>query len=86
MLFMRPNQRTKSLLDLSETSFVSAININLFTLASARLFRQEQKAATFYIRISQNSLLKFFSSKPCRARLPQFKSPSATKPSIFLQG
>jgi hypothetical protein len=48
MLFMRGNQRTKFILGFSETSFVNAIKINLFTLASGRLFRQRQKVATFF--------------------------------------
>jgi hypothetical protein len=41
--FVRINQKTKSLLGVSETSFVSAININLFNLTSGRFFRQGQK-------------------------------------------
>jgi hypothetical protein len=32
-------------------SFVSAINQNLFTLASGRLFKHGQKAATFFTKI-----------------------------------
>jgi hypothetical protein len=36
-----------------EISFVNAINLNFFTLASGRLFRPEQKAATFFTKISQ---------------------------------
>ena len=41
MHFMRCKHRTKSMQCILETSFVNAININLFTLASGRLFRQE---------------------------------------------
>jgi hypothetical protein len=33
------------MMDVSETSFVSAINLCLFTLASDRLFREGQKEA-----------------------------------------
>jgi hypothetical protein len=43
LLFVRLNQRTKSLLGFFETSFVNAINAinpSLFTLASGRLLRQ----------------------------------------------
>jgi len=47
---------TKSMLGLFEISFVSAININLFTLSSGRFFRQGQKAVTFFIKIPQISL------------------------------
>jgi hypothetical protein len=36
-----------------ETSFVNAINLSLFTLASGRLFRQGQKVATFFTKIPQ---------------------------------
>jgi hypothetical protein len=56
MLFMRLNQRTKSLLGFFEASFVNAINTNLFTLASGRLFRQGQKAATFFTKIPQKTV------------------------------
>jgi hypothetical protein len=74
MLFIQHNQRTKTLLSISKTSFVSAINLSLFTLASARLFRQGQKAATFFTKIPQNQslchILKLFSSETSRARLP----------------
>jgi hypothetical protein len=34
MLFMRLNQRTKSMIGISETSFINAINLGSFTLAS----------------------------------------------------
>jgi hypothetical protein len=52
MLFVRVNQRTKPILGIFETSFVNAINLNLFTLASDRLFRQGQKAAIFFTKTS----------------------------------
>jgi hypothetical protein len=55
-----------------ETSFVKAIHLNLFTLASGRLFGQWQKAGTFFTKISQEQslghILKFF-SEASRARL-----------------
>jgi hypothetical protein len=35
MLFIRDSQRTKYILGFSETYFVNAINLNLFTLALA---------------------------------------------------
>jgi hypothetical protein len=63
--------------------FVNEININLLNFASGRLLKQEQRAATFYTKISQEQflghILKFFSSKTSRARLPQYKSHSAKK-------
>jgi len=63
MLVRRLYQRTKSMLGVSESSFVNAINLSLFT--SGRLFRQGQKAATIFTKISQkqslNHMLKFFS-------------------------
>jgi hypothetical protein len=84
---MRLNQRTKSLLGFFETSFVNAININLFTLDSGRLFRQGQKAATLFTKIPQKQslghILKFFSTETKSA---QFKPYSATESSIFLPG
>jgi hypothetical protein len=87
MPIMRLNQRTKSLLGFVQTFFDNAVNINLLTLASGRLFREEYKAATFYTKISKEQslshILKFFSSETSRARLPQFKSSSANKSSIF---
>jgi hypothetical protein len=49
---MLVNQRTKTILDFSDVSFVDAVKINLFTLASGRLFRQRQKAATFFTKTS----------------------------------
>jgi hypothetical protein len=49
MLF-RVNQRMKSMLSFSETSFVNAINMNLFTLALGNLFRKVQKAPTFFTK------------------------------------
>lgn len=48
MLFMRLNQRTKSMMGVSETSFVSAINLNFFTSASGWLFRQGQEVVTVF--------------------------------------
>jgi hypothetical protein len=50
MLFMKVNQRTKSMLGVSETSIVNAIHLSLFFLASDRLFRQEQKAEAFFTK------------------------------------
>jgi hypothetical protein len=73
-----------------ETSVVNAINLIHLTLASGRLFRHRQKAATLLTKIAQEQslghILKFFSSETSRARLSQFKSPSATKSTIFLLG
>jgi hypothetical protein len=50
-----------------ETSFVNAVNKNFLpnlTCASGRLFRNGQKAATFFTKISQEQslghILKFF--------------------------
>jgi hypothetical protein len=67
MLFIRLNQRTKFLLGFFETSLVNGSNINLFTLASGRLFREGQKAATFFTKIPQKQSLghplKFFSTE-----------------------
>ena len=77
MLFMRLSQRTKSLLDFFETSFVNAINMNLFTLASGRFFRQLQKVPTFFTKIPQKQslshILKFFSYETSWARAAQFR-------------
>jgi hypothetical protein len=44
----------KSMLSFSETSFIKAINLILLTLplASGKLFRKAQKAATFFTKIS----------------------------------
>jgi hypothetical protein len=67
MLFRRINQRTKSMLAISETSFVNVIKINIFALALCRLFRQDKKGATFFTKIPQKQslrhILKFFSSE-----------------------
>ena len=75
-------------MDVSETSFVNAINLSLFTLASGKTLRQRQKAATFFTKIPQKQslghILKFFSTETSWARSAQFKSLSATKSSIFL--
>jgi hypothetical protein len=75
---MRLNQGTKS----AETSFVNAINTNLFTLVSCRLFRQGPKAATFFTKILQKQslchILKFFSTETSWTRSAQFKSLTAT--------
>jgi hypothetical protein len=64
MLFMRLKQRTNSLLGSFENSFVNSIDINLFPLASGRLFQQGQKAAIFFTKVPQNQslchILKFF--------------------------
>ena len=88
MIFVSSNQRIKTLLGFFETSFVNAINLSLFTLASGRLFRQCQKVATFFTKISQKQylgyILKFFSSEASWARSAQFKSLTPTKSSIFL--
>jgi hypothetical protein len=45
------NHRTKFILGCLELSFASAINLNLFTLVSGRLFRQGQKATTFITKL-----------------------------------
>jgi hypothetical protein len=50
-LFMRASHRTESMLGFLETSFLNAINLNLFTLAPSRFFRQGQKAAIFFTKI-----------------------------------
>jgi hypothetical protein len=94
LLFIRLNQRTKSLLGFCcccLTSFINAINLSLFTLASGRLFRQGQNVATFFTKIPQNQslchILKFFFSFEISwARSTQFKLLPATKSSIFLLG
>lgn len=51
MLFKRLNLETKYKMGVSETSFVKAINLGLFTLTSGRLFRQVQNVATFITKI-----------------------------------
>jgi hypothetical protein len=90
MFFMRLNQRTKSMLGISETSFVNEIYINIDIVALGRFFRQGQKAATFFTKIPQKQslchTLKFFSFETSWARSAQFKSLSVAKSSIFLQG
>ena len=90
LLFIRLNQRIKSLLSFFETSFVSEINLSFFTLASGRLLRQGQKVATFFTTIPQKQslchILKFFSFEIFWARSTQFKLLPATKSSIFLLG
>jgi hypothetical protein len=48
-----PKHRTESILGCFEISFASVINLNLFSLALGRLFRQGQKAATFFTKIPQ---------------------------------
>jgi hypothetical protein len=67
MFFIRENYRTESMLVFFDISFVSAINLSLFTLTSGRLFRQGQKAATLFTKISQKQyvghIVKFFSSE-----------------------
>jgi hypothetical protein len=71
-----------------EISFVNAINLNLFTLASGRLFREEQNVTTFYTKLSKQSLghILKFSSEISSARTPQFQSPSTPLPSMLLVG
>jgi hypothetical protein len=58
MLFMRVYKKTKSVLGFSETSFVSAkeVNKNLFTLASGGLFRQDKKQPNSSPKYYRNSL------------------------------
>jgi hypothetical protein len=88
--FIRLNQRTKCVLSFFETSFVSAINLSLFTLVSGRLFSQGQKVATFFTKIPQKQslchILKFFPFEISWARSTQFIPLPATKFSIFLLG
>jgi hypothetical protein len=85
------SQKIKSMMGVSETSFVNAINLSLSTLVSGRVFRQRQKVATFFIKIhssqkqSLGHILKF-STEITWARSAQFKSVSGTKSSIFLLG
>jgi hypothetical protein len=93
MFFIRmifSNNTTEFIPGCFETSFFKAININLFILASGRLFGQWQKAATFLTQIPQKQslghTLKFFSTETSWARSAQFKSHSAMKSSIFLLG
>jgi hypothetical protein len=62
MLFMRLNQRTKFLMGLFEITFTNAININHFSLASGRLFRQGQNPVIVFIKIPGH-ILKFFSTE-----------------------
>jgi hypothetical protein len=74
---MRLNQRRKSLLGFSETTIVHVININLFTLASGRLFRQGKKQHILRQNTTKQSLvdiLKFSSTETSWARFAQFKS------------
>jgi hypothetical protein len=80
MFFMRLNQRTKSIMGVSETSFVNA---------SGRLFRQGQKVATFFTQIPQKQSLGHIlklSIEASWARSALFKSFSVTKSSIFVLG
>jgi hypothetical protein len=69
MLFMRLHQRTKSMMGISETSFVNAINLSLFTLVSDRLFRKGQDVVTFFTKITQvhslGHILKFSTETSC---------------------
>jgi hypothetical protein len=63
ILFMRLNQRRKSMMGVSEASFVSAINLSLFTLVSGRMFRQGQIVASFftkYYKTVSRSHIKIF--------------------------
>jgi hypothetical protein len=41
------------MMGISETSFVNAVNLRLFTLTLGRRFRQEQKVAIFFAKILQ---------------------------------
>lgn len=58
------NYTAESILGCFEISSANRINPNLFTLASGRLFRQGQRTATFFTKISQEqylgNILKFF--------------------------
>jgi hypothetical protein len=56
MFFMRLNQGTKSLLGYVETSLGKAISINIFTLASGRLFSKEQKQTHSLPKYQKNNL------------------------------
>jgi len=40
----------------SETSFLSEINLSIFTLASGKLFKQGQKTTTFFTKYHKSSL------------------------------
>ena len=59
MFFIRvnfSNYTTKLIPGCFETSSFKAINLNLYNITSERLFRQWQKAATFFTQIPQDSL------------------------------
>ena len=87
---MRLSQRTEFMMGVSETSFINAIDLSLFNLASGTPSTQEQKVAKFFIKIPQKPvlchILKYFSSETSWARSVQFKLLSATNSSIFLLG
>jgi hypothetical protein len=51
MLFIRMNNRTEFILGCFEILVAHAIKLNLFTLASGRLFEQEKKTTTFFTKI-----------------------------------
>jgi hypothetical protein len=73
----------------SETSFVSTVNLNFFTLASGRLVRQRQKAATLFTKIIQKQSLGHIltlSTEMSWTRFPKYKSLSEIKLFIFILG
>jgi hypothetical protein len=61
-----------------EISFVNAVNVNLFALASGRLFRHGPKSSHVFHQILTKQclghILKFFSSETSWVRSAQFKS------------
>ena len=82
LMFIRVNANshiTESVLGFFQTSSANRICRKLFTLASGRLFRQGQKAATFFTELTQDQSLghilifSFFetsSSEHCQHRCP----------------
>lgn len=81
------NHRIGFILGYFEISLANAINTKLFTLASSRFFRQEQREVIFLAKMSQElslgHVLKFFSEIPWTGSL-QFKSLSAPLTSMIL--
>ena len=90
MLFIRvgcSNHTTEFVPGCFETSFVKATKLNLFSLASGRLFGQWRKVAIFLTKASQKQslghILTFFTKISSSV---QFKSSSAPMSSTFLLG
>ena len=89
MIFMRLNQRTMSMMDVYETSFVSAINDSLHLRLRKTLLTQRKISHILHQNSTKwalSHILKFFSTEISWTRSTQFQSHTATKYSIFLLG